>query len=201
MKRLSLYLLLSALLWANSSLGITTESFLSPFRAAHKETELLAGYAYSPLWDSSKPRFSYINTDLRRIWVLRDMHGELTPIRVVGGLFLARPVNSFGNYMAGTYVGLRYQWDLRNLPASFYVQGTLGALVTDAYEDRSQRLIGSFFEFREDLQLGLRVNPFTNKDCYLFLEAGVQHISNAGISRRNQGVNAATFNLGINLKL
>ncbi|MCD8483051.1 MAG: acyloxyacyl hydrolase [Verrucomicrobia bacterium] len=161
--------------------------------------EIVAGYAYSPIDDKNKPSFSYLNSDFRRIWKLYTQDRTYSGYSIVGAVWLGKPVGDFGSAMAGIYGGLRRDWSINQNSAYLYVEVLLGCFITDAHEERNQRLIGSFLEFHEDIRIGLRSNKPAFKQWLPFIEVGLQHISNAGLGKRNQGVNSVTINLGVQL--
>lgn len=95
--------------------------------------------------------------------------------------------SDYGHIMVGPAILLRYnfvqpQWDF--VP---YVQVGAGIAYTDAYKDYSQRAIGQAFEFTPQAAVGTRI--LINENWSLDFEVMFHHISNAGMSSRNLGVN------------
>jgi hypothetical protein len=71
----------------------------------------------------------------------------------------------------------------------------MGILFTDADKDHSQRALGNSFNFAPQGAAGARV-PLS-EDLALDAEFLYQHISNAGLSERNTGINAMGARIGI----
>jgi len=59
---------------------------------------------------------------------------------------------------------------------------------TDAYKDYSQNAIGQAIEFTPQASLGLHY--LIDKKWSIDTEAMFHHISNAGLSERNRGINS-----------
>jgi hypothetical protein len=102
--------------------------------------------------------------------------------------------NGAGTYIAGGSVLFRYNFFQPGSRFIPYFQLGGGGLHSDAAEDRSQRLIGSDFEFLLQADFGARV--LLNSHWSILMEGGYQHISNADTAARNVGVNALGGRIG-----
>jgi lipid A 3-O-deacylase len=102
------------------------------------------------------------------------------------------------------YVGLIRSWDLfygALTPGdSIFIEGTLGGGWNDGKidvigtsEEPRWKSHGSHILFREALDVGYRFNPFWS------VGLNFNHISNAGLARRNEGMN--DVGLSVNMKL
>jgi lipid A 3-O-deacylase len=118
------------------------------------------------------------------------------PRPVIGGL-----ANTDGE-TSQAYIGLTWTWDFAaNVFTSddgFYVEGTLGGgwndgklNVTDPIESQKRKSLGSHFLFREDADLGYRFNAVWS------LALSYNHISNADLADRNEGLNNVGIRLGM----
>lgn len=161
--------------------------------------EWLVGYAESPLFKTDKPSFNYINAEVRKLLRIFSADEEPTPYYMLGSVWLGRPVGDFGTAIVGAYLGIRRDWQLLDDKLAIYLEAHLGGLLSDAYRDRDQRLVGNVFSFHEDLRIGVRSQPRQGQYVGFFCEIGIQHISNAGISSRNSGVNSITLHFGIQI--
>jgi len=119
-----------------------------------------------------------------------------SPRPVIGALF-----NTAGQ-TDQAYAGLTWTWDfLHNVLMTgdgFYVEGTLGGgvnnghiNVTDPYESQHEKSLGSNVLFREDIDLGYRFTPRWS------LALSYNHISNADLATRNEGLNDIGVRLGM----
>jgi opacity protein-like surface antigen len=90
---------------------------------------------------------------------------------------------------------LRYNFvqpEARLIP---YVQGGAGIAWNDAYRNQHQIAIGEAVEFT--LQAGVGVHYLLSKNWAVGAEADFYHISNAGLARRNAGINAVGGSVGV----
>jgi hypothetical protein len=101
---------------------------------------------------------------------------------------------AFGNYFTGPSMLLRYNYIQPQCLLVPYLQGGAGIVFTDAYREPVQRLIGRWQEFLLQLAVGVRFQ--VTEQWSLDVEAGLQHISNAGLARRNAGINDAGVMVG-----
>jgi hypothetical protein len=100
----------------------------------------------------------------------------------------------FGDYMAGLNLMARnYVYENKFLSPYFQVQA--GALYTDAYKYNWQDYIGYPVEFVLGGSIGAEFDLM--KGLPFIMEYRGEHISNAGLSERNNGVNAPGFLFGI----
>ena len=100
-----------------------------------------------------------------------------------------------GSIVVGPSLLLRYdfvQLEARLVP---YFQLGIGVVYTDAYQDRGQDAIGRAVEFTIQGSVGTRfaLSPRISLDA----ELQYHHMSNAGLARRNLGINALGGLIGI----
>jgi hypothetical protein len=78
-----------------------------------------------------------------------------------------------------------------------YFQLQAGGIYNDIYHDQPQRVFGRAIEF--DLGGGFGMRYLFSNRCGLFFEADYRHISDAGTSARNLGLNSIGGLLGVDL--
>lgn len=158
--------------------------------------QVLMGAYVSSTLGPTIPSFHYLPLTVRQGWNLGSPFG-----RAVGGNweFLADVTgaaitSSYGSYFAGSSLYFRYNWANPESPLIPYCQGGAGAVLNDAYHDRTQRAIGQELEFYLHAEVGLKCMIAPNLS--LDIEGGLQHISNGGLASRNYGVNALGASVG-----
>ena len=121
-----------------------------------------------------------------------------TPRLVVGGV-----INSAGQTNQA-YMGLIRTWDLTheviNSGDAIFLEGMVGGDwndgkidVTGSPQEQHWKSHGSHLLFRTGLNLGYRINPTWS------VALSFNHISNAGLAKRNEGMN--DLGLTVNMKL
>ena len=119
-----------------------------------------------------------------------------SPRPILGGV-----VNSAGQ-TSQVYTGLTFTYDfLENFLSTgdgFFVEGTLGGglndgkiNVTDPVQSQREKSLGSNVLFREDADIGYRFTP------RLSIALSYNHISNADLATRNEGINDIGVRFGI----
>lgn len=163
--------------------------------------QTVAGALYSPVIKrSSRKEINYAMANHRFIWGLNP---ELTvrKLNLDGNMdFIFEVTNSVifkgaGNIISGITFLFRY-----NLPYgknSFFpfIQAGAGIVYNDAYKDHSQGIIGQSIEYNPQISVGGRY--LLEKNWSLDGEIMFHHISNAGGSERNVGVNALGAFVGV----
>jgi len=143
------------------------------------------------------PTYNYSQTNLRLGWMLNTPSGDgffsgnVEAIAELSGSFL---FEGSGNLFIGPTALLRYNFVQPGWKVIPYVQGGIGIVYTDAYEDRSQKAIGQALEFTPQASIGLKY--LVADDWSIDLEAMFHHISNANLADRNSGINAIGGFLG-----
>ena len=127
-------------------------------------------------------RFGYMLTNVHYSGVLRGNYEFL--FETFGGSIYQGP----GSFLAGGAFQLRYNFVQPQAKLIPYTQIGIGALYIDAYRNRAQIELGSPGEFTEQFSQGF--NYLFMKNWALSLEFGFRHISNAGITTRNTGLNS-----------
>jgi opacity protein-like surface antigen len=173
---------------------------LPAFRAGGHEVELRGGALFSFLNSGvRKPVLDYSTASASFGWMLNDVHGSgffrgnnEFVLEILGADTFKGP----GHYFAGSQSLWRYNFVQPGAKLVPYFELGGGILVNDIYHNQTQRLIGEGFEF--GLHSGLGVRWMLTDHWALSFEADYQHVSNAGLSRRNQGLNSLGSTLGIN---
>lgn len=157
-----------------------------------------------PLFSSSLvgpriPDFDRWQTCVRLGWMLSSpdeedalLDGNLELLLELTGSVV---FEGFGDYVAG--LGGIFRYNLTGFHDRFvpYVQAGLGLVYTDAYRDTTQRAIGQGFNLAPRGGAGFR---YLLSDAWSIDVEGVyEHISNAGMDDRNNGVNAFGGFLGV----
>ncbi len=166
----------------------------SVFDKGSREFQALTGAFVSI---NHAPELDYAIGTLRVGWMLNTPQGEgffRGNAEFLLEAFGAGIYEGPGSFLAGGTLLLRYNFvqpEARLVP---YVQIGAGGLYSDAYQDESQRLIGSAFEF--NLQGSVGVRWFLSERCALAIEGGYRHISNANLADRNTGVDSIGAQIG-----
>jgi len=160
--------------------------------------EILQGYFTDIDLGPDTPDFEYTQTILRLGWMLNDpgpsrflpegnweLMFELCRSSVTAGP---------GNYMEGFSALVRYNFVSHGRRLIPYIQGGVGILFNDVYKDRSQDAIGQDLEFTP--QIGLGIQYMLTNNWSIIAEGKCHHISNAGLSNRNDGMNALGASIG-----
>ena len=119
-----------------------------------------------------------------------------SPRLAIGGL-----VNDRGE-TDQAYLGLTWTWDflhgILDDDDGLYVEGTLGGGwnngkidVTNLVEAQERKSLGSNVLFREDIDLGYRINERWS------IAFSYNHISNADLAKRNEGLNDVGARIGL----
>jgi hypothetical protein len=162
-----------------------------PFDRGTWEVEVGSGFFGSFSTSAPRPTINYQLNDLRLGWMydsprrsgwLRG-NSELL-LEALGG-----PVTKgSGSYLAGGSLIYRYNFVQPGARLIPYFQIQAGALDNDIYHRRSQREVGEAFEFI--LGGGPGIKYRINDQWSAAAELGYRHISDAGLSSRNEGLNS-----------
>ena len=161
--------------------------------------EFMTGALFSPIGvGPTHPVFNYQQNNVRLGWMLDSpdswgpqagpddpLRGNFEAILEVTGSYIWE---SFGTYMIGATGLVRYNFVQPGWVVVPYVQGGAGIIYTNAKDWADQTAIGANMEFTPQAAAGLRF--LIDKNWTFNLEGSFQHISNAGTSARNIGVNA-----------
>ena len=176
---------------------ITISNF--PYEKGAWEVQLLAGAFWDPgLYGDSRPRFDYALQSLRLGYVVTDLtggglfRGDLEfLLEAMGGQFFEGPAS----YLIGG--NLLVRWNFVHGPNPKwvpYIQIGGGGLYHDA-DTGAQDVLGSNIEAMAVGGLGLRYH--LNEKWAIAAEVTYRHISNAGTTERNRGLNSAGGQLGV----
>ncbi len=162
------------------------------YRDGRTSLQCVSGVLFSP-WDfvSRTEVMDYAQTNIRIGRMLNSPSNADSFLR--GNLeALLELTNSIIYKGAGTYMGgitalIRYNFVQQDAKVIPYLQGGIGIIYTDAYQD-SESGIGQAFEFTPQVSLGLRC--LLDNSWSIDAEAMFHHISNANLANRNRGINA-----------
>jgi hypothetical protein len=171
-----------------------------PFQMGMCDFQFMSGWYKKANLGPGGPAFDYIPIGLRFGCMLTDPLFDGSCFRgTVEGLLEVnydKVIREFGHYASGANLILRYNFVQTDCIVVPYFQGGAGFVLTDGYKWPSpyQRLIGEQFEFLLRIEAGARV--MLTECVSLDVEAGVQHISNACLAKRNAGVNNTGITVG-----
>jgi len=169
----------------------------SNFFPCATSSQFLAGAYFNWRPGPRIPKFDYVPVSFRQGWMLSDpAMGPFGRGNFEGliGIDAATIATSYGNWLAGPSLFLRYNFLEPGSAFVPYGQGGVGFVLTDAYHDQTQRAIGQAFEFHLHYEVGMKY--FVTPNMSLDFEFGFQHISNANMADRNYGVNAWGAQIG-----
>ena len=158
--------------------------------------EVLAGYYHGV--GKGVPRYDFVPVVVRFGLITSCgqpdgcRRGNFEPLLEISG---APATTGPGSFYAGASFHLRYNFvqpECRLVP---YVQIGAGITYNDGFRDPNQRALGNDIEFLLHAQVGARY--FIRDNLALNVEAGYIHISNAGLSERNRGINAFGISAGV----
>ncbi|HWB58887.1 MAG TPA: acyloxyacyl hydrolase [Chthoniobacteraceae bacterium] len=171
------------------------------FRAGAKEVDILSGALFSISGNQPKrPALNYAFEAIDFGLMLNDVHGnaflrgndELL-LEGFGGEVFTGP----GRGLGGGSLILRHNFVQDGSRFVPFIQLGGGGLDNDIYRDQVQRRIGERFEFTLHGDLGVRW--LVNDRWGITAEAEYRHISNAGLSHRNGGLDSLGALLGVNI--
>ena len=139
--------------------------------------------------------YRYYRTDLS----FERSFGEKKDFRASLDASIINVDRGFGNFYAGPGFSIAWKF-LENGRFSAGLKGGWSVFYNDAhkterYDERDQRYVGSPIEF--DSRLGLDMELRLGKKVGIVAESSIEHISNAGLSSRNEGINTFGFMAGI----
>lgn len=192
-------LILSSTAHAKSVEGNVSGWSNSLFTRNRMSIQLVSGAVFSPfLWKTQRPTLDFFQTNLRLGWMLTDPGRGHSILRGCHELLLefshAVIFSGWGHYMFGITPLGRYNFVQPDAKLVPYFQAGVGIIFTDAYKDKSQDVIGQAVEFSPQFSVGLQY--LVGKAWSIDLEGKLEHISNAGMSSRNEGVNGGGIFLG-----
>ncbi|MGC9452604.1 MAG: acyloxyacyl hydrolase [Oceanipulchritudo sp.] len=155
--------------------------------------EVLLTVTSSDVLVNDELELGYVGLEFRRVFRMSEAEPE-SPWRFYVSAYVNQIHTGPGNYIIGGSGGVRWLCRFEESGIDTYVQASLGIVGNDAYKDMTQNGIGNFLEFRDVIGIGIGVPV---KGQRLHAEMALEHISNAGLARRNGGVNLMSFGLGI----
>jgi hypothetical protein len=164
--------------------------------------QFLGGELFSPtrhVGPTDVPKIDMVSGQLRVGVMIDGLCCEQGPCRGATEAILELSgdgvIRGPGNVVGGASLLLRYNFVQPNCRLVPYIQGGGGILFNDIYKDHTQNAIGQVQEFGLEAAVGCHylVHPNWSVD----LEADFLHISNAGMSRRNAGLNSVGGMVGV----
>lgn len=179
---------LCPLIAAENKDGVSVDSaWMENFKTGERELSVGGVALFSPcLRLERRPAINYAGPVVRLGYMLSDAEDHGAWSGNFEGLVEGYATTIFkgqGDYMAGTTLWIRYNF-LPDWKVTPYFQGGAGLTFTDV--DRN--VLGQTFNFNLNLALGVRY--FINPRCSVNAEYRYQHVSNAGMSDVNLGVDA-----------
>lgn len=158
------------------------------FEKSAKEVSIGAGFFFSPfIMKKRRPTENFAGPLAQIGCMLNSANSQASwsgNFEVSGELFGGAIVKGEGDYVGNATVWLRYNLLTPYWRVVPYLQIGAGVTLTDADQDA----FGQTFNFNEGAAVGLRF--FIQPRCSLNAEFRCLHISNAGMSERNLGINA-----------
>lgn len=171
----------------------------SPFAAKSLELQLGVNPYFSiQKTTERRPHIDDVGAHLRFGWMLSSPGGPgfwRGNFEVLAELDGSAVTRGPGNYLAGGALVVRWNFvqpDTRWIP---YAQLEAGLLHNDVHDDAAQRVLGQSMEFELGGGLGLR--RLLGRSWAVYLEADYRHVSNAGLAKRNLGLNSVGPLLGV----
>lgn len=145
------------------------------------------------------PVLGYAQTNVRVGWMTQSPSQEKSFWRgnweVIGEVSNSFIYKGPGTYIGGVTALLRYNFVQPGWRFIPFVQGGVGIVYNDIYEDETQKAVGQAIEFTPQCSLGLRY--LINKNWSVDGEAIFHHISNAGMANRNRSLNSLGGFVGV----
>lgn len=139
--------------------------------------------------------YSYYRTDLsleRKFRKKEDIQASLD-------ISLINVDKGFGSFYAGPGFSLAWKFfEYKRFSAGLKFGWSVfynDAYKEKIYNEREQKYVGSPIEF--DSRLGLSFEAYCTKNYRGIIESYIEHISNAGLSKENEGINTLGFMAGI----
>lgn len=171
----------------------------TPFDKGSIELQAISGAFFSMSSSSAEqPALNHTLSSWRLGVMLNDVSGSgllRGNVELLLEGFFGRVFEGPGDNLGGALLQLRYNFvqpDTRWVP---YVQIGAGGFFSDIYKDQSQSLIGESLEL--SLQAALGVRYLLNDRWAVSLEGGYRHVTNAGSSDRDKGLNELGVQLGL----
>lgn len=160
---------------------------------------LITGFVFSPIGlGPDHDSFNYTLTNIRLGWMLNSpsgngffLDGNFEAIIELSGSWVT---NDWGEIIIGPTALIRYNFVQPGWVVVPYIQGGAGVVYTNAHEEPGQTTIGQALEFTPQASVGLRF--LIDDNWTLETEAILHHISNAGLSDQNGGINAVGGMIG-----
>jgi len=162
--------------------------------------QLVSGAIFSPtVFATRTPVMDYAQTNLRLGWMINDPgrmgflpRGNFEAILEMTNSTIYKGA---GNYMGGLTALIRYNFVPKGSRLVPYFQIGGGVVYTDAYKDRTQNAIGNPVEFTPQGSIGCHY--VIDKNWSVCFETIFHHVSNAGLDKRNTGINAYGCFIGV----
>ncbi|WP_051185027.1 acyloxyacyl hydrolase [Desulfatiglans anilini] len=168
-------------------------AFDAPFRKGQVALQLASGLLFSPTMLAKRSSvMDYWQTNLRLSKMLTKPGPDRSLLRgnweLIGELTYSYIYKGAGNVMGGITGLIRYNFVQPGARCFPYLQAGVGVVLNDAYRDGNQIDLGQAVEFTPQGSAGLRF--MLSPHWALNGEVMFHHVSNAGLSMRNRGLNA-----------
>jgi opacity protein-like surface antigen len=173
---------------------------LAVFTKDRLSLQFVGGTLYSPfLLGTDNPDFDYCRVNLRAGWMIDDPSVRKFFFRgnfeAVLEFTYSNVFRGSGGYLAGAGAMIRYNVVYPDKIFRPFIQVGGGIVLTDIYKDRAQEIIGNSYQIDLQLSVGIRFPAAGNWS--IDIEGIYNHISNGGLSERNDGVNAGGVLVGV----
>lgn len=185
---------------ADQTSAVDSEPTTGIYTEGRVSLQLVSGALFSITgFPEGSPALNYAQTNLRLGWMLATPGPGQSVLRgaweglveISNSIIFKGP----GSYIGGITGLLRYNfvqpdWDL--VP---YIQGGVGIVYNDVYEDDKQQAIGQAIELTPQCSVG--VHYLIDRNWAVAAEGMFHHISNAGMSKRNRSLNSLGGFIGV----
>lgn len=174
--------------WRNGEIG-------NGFRKGTQEVGLSGGYAMGGKFFGTSATHNFVLGDLHAGWVLSDVVMDNTFLRgnweFLTHFFGGKQINKRNANLVALNPAICYDFatGTRLVP---FIEGAAGVMYTDIRKPD----LGSDFQFNEFAGVG--THYFLTEHFSMSVEFRYMHISNAGISSPNRGVNTIPILVGLN---
>lgn len=171
----------------------------SPFEKGKKEFQTLSGvyWSFTP-HDSPRPTLNSTMGSYRLGIMLNDVGGSGWNrgnyeflFEAFGGMIYQGP----GTALGGATLQLRYNFVRPDSLWVPYFQIGAGGVYSDMYKDPTRAVVGSALNF--NLQGAFGARYFVKRNWAVNVEGGYRHISNAGFTKGNAGLNSLGGQVGV----
>ena len=178
---------------ADETSAIDSEPTSDIYNEGRISLQLVSGALFSIRgFPVDSPDINYAQTNVRVGWMLATPGTGRSVLRGnwEGLVELSNSIifKGPGNYIGGVTGLLRYNFVQPDWVLIPYIQGGVGIVYNDVYEDDTQQAIGQAIEFTPQCSIG--VHYLIDRHWAVGAEGMFHHISNARMSERNNSLNS-----------